>query len=339
MTDNPSAHTSPTPREPPPVVSILMGAYNAAGFISETIASALAQTFSQFELLVVDDGSSDSTLAVAREWEQRDRRVRVFTQKNGGVARARNTAIGHARGRFFALLDSDDIWLPGYLAAQMSMFERFPAAGVVTCNARNLGGPDDGALVLPGAPAPRQISLQEMLEDETAVCILSVIRREVYDAIGGFDGNLRSNEDYDYWIRAALAGAVFIYNPEPLGFYRRRPDSLSANQIGMFVGIRRVLAKARSLCTDNGAAVATIDRQIARFEREEILARAKRQLLAREFAAARRSFEELHATQRNLASWCLARASRCAPLLLWAYRIRLAARKRRVAAARLLQPG
>src|SRR5687767_14224700 len=91
-----------------PLVSIIMPAYNSAAFISDAIESALAQTVTDFELLIADDGSTDETLEVARRWARVDSRVRVSTAPNGGTASARNRAMSKAHGAYFALLDSDD---------------------------------------------------------------------------------------------------------------------------------------------------------------------------------------------------------------------------------------
>src|SRR4051812_39209032 len=104
-----------------PVVSIIMPAYNVAPYIGDAIRSALAQTYTDFELIVVDDGSKDDTAALAREFARTDRRVRLVQQANRGLAGARNTALRAATGEFFALLDSDDIWEPSFLAEQLAV--------------------------------------------------------------------------------------------------------------------------------------------------------------------------------------------------------------------------
>jgi glycosyltransferase involved in cell wall biosynthesis len=95
-----------------PTVSVITPAFNAAPYVRETLDSVLAQTFTDFEVIVVDDGSTDETAAIVDWYAQRDPRVRVVRQANRGIAAARNTAIAHARGRFLALLDSDDLWFP-----------------------------------------------------------------------------------------------------------------------------------------------------------------------------------------------------------------------------------
>jgi glycosyltransferase involved in cell wall biosynthesis len=306
-----------------PRVSILTPAYNASAFLSEAVASALAQTCSDFEMLIVDDGSTDDTLQLARTWERADPRIRAFTRVNGGIAAARNTAIAQSRGEYFALLDSDDIWHPKFLESQMRIFDARRDVDVVTGNAYNLGGVMDGRPVNPDGTACRELSLLDILEREDSVFIMSIFRRAVIDRIGWFDERLRANEDYDLWIRAAHAGFVFLHNPLPLGLYRRRPDSVSANEIQMFIGIMGVLKQARELCADRPREMAAIRKQLARFEQERLFASAKAHLVQRNFADAASDFNRLFDVRRDFTSAAIARISRTMPgMLLWAYRMK-----------------
>jgi glycosyltransferase involved in cell wall biosynthesis len=314
---------------PAPAVSIITPAHNAAPFLSETVASALAQTWRDFELLIVDDGSTDETQAVAREWERTDSRIVVLTRPYGGPSAARNTAIARARGSYLALLDSDDLWHPTFLDAQMAVFASFPGVDVVTGNAYNMGGARDGQPVNPAGTTCREIALLNILERENAVFIMSVFRRAVVERIIGFDETLPVNEDYDFWIRAAHAGFAFIHNPVPLGQYRRRPDSLSANEMQMVTGIIRVLGHARELCADRPRELAAIRKQLARFESERLLASAKANLVRWNIADATNDFNRLFDVRRDFSSAVMARMSRHAPgLLLWAYRLKCAMRAR-----------
>src|SRR2546427_10997102 len=141
-----------------PAVSVVMPAYNAARFLGEAAPSVLTQSYADLELLIVDDGSTDTTLELARELERADSRVRVLSRPNGGIAAARNTAMAAARGRFFALLDSDDLWMPRYLETQIAIFDRF-GADVVSGNALNLGGAFDGQPIHANVTRYRTISL------------------------------------------------------------------------------------------------------------------------------------------------------------------------------------
>jgi len=266
---------------------------------------------------------------VARSWARVDPRVRVLTRENGGAAAARNTAIAEARGQYFALLDGDDLWHPTFLESQMRFFATRRSVDIVTGNAYNLGGSMDGEPVGPTTTASRELSLLEILEREESVFIMSIFRRAVIDRVGTFDERLRSNEDYDLWIRAAHAGFAFVRNPVPLGHYRRRPDSVSADEIRIFTGILRVFQKASTLCGDRPRELAVIHKQLERFEGERFLASAKVNLVARKFDAAAEDFNSLFDVRRDFTSAAVARMSRHLPaVLLWAYRMKRALNRR-----------
>ena len=307
-----------------PTISIITPAYNASEFLGETIASALAQTWRDFELLIVDDGSTDDTLSIAQSWARRDSRVRVLTRVRGGPAAARNTAIAHARAPFLALLDSDDVWLPSFLDAQMSVFRELHRCDIVTGNAFNRGGARDGQ-PLKAVGRRRELSLRQILESESSVCIMSVFRRGVAERIGGFNESLPVNEDYDFWVRAAHAGFVFVQNPVPLGHYRRRPDSLSSNELQMLTGALDVLRRARTLCAGRADELAAINRQLQRLEQARLLASGKANLVRRDFAAAADDFSSLLNVRHDFMSAAIAHMSKHVPAaLLWIYRVKRA---------------
>ncbi len=276
-----------------PAVSVIMPAYNVAPYIAEAIESVLAQTFDDLELLIVDDGATDGSGAIAHTYAGRDPRVRVIHQDNAGISAARNHALRLARGATFAILDSDDAWDPRYLEAQMAMLEARPDVDIVTGNARFLGSRLDGRPARPW-PDPRPSpTLAVMLADETAIFIMSVFRRRVYDAIGGFDETMRTNEDYDFWLRAACAGFVFARNDRPLGRYRRRDDSLSASEQRMLPGILAVYRKIRPAVADRPE-LAIVDAQITRFETECLAAEARGAIETGDFASASHHLAALH---------------------------------------------
>jgi teichuronic acid biosynthesis glycosyltransferase TuaG len=318
-----------------PLVSIITPAYNAESLLSDTIQSALAQSFTDFEFLIADDGSTDGTLDVARRWAQLDSRVKVLTGPNGGTSSARNRAMHQARGSYFALLDSDDLWQPGYLDAQLAVFRDHPEADVVTGNAYNFGGPYNGRPLKPIGPACHRLSLLDIIEDEGAVCIMSVVRRRVFDGIGAFNTDLRQCEDYEYWVRAVHAGFVLLANPAPLAYYRRHANSISANQIDHYNWVVFMYQSLRSLCQDRPIELVAIERQVARFERERLFITAKTHLVRGEFEAAAAHFTRLSAVTDDLASAIMAGVSRHVPhALLWAYRAKSALRTLRRAPVR-----
>lgn len=299
-----------------PFVSIIMPAYNVAPYVGDALRSALAQTFTDFEVIVVDDGSKDDTASVVAEFARQDPRVQLVQQANRGLAGARNSALRAARGELFALLDSDDLWEPEFLAEQVAILEARPDVDIVTGNGWYLGGVRHGHVARP-SPDPRpDPELSSIIDDEWSVFIMSVFRRRVYTTIGPFDEAMRSNEDYDFWLRAAVAGFTFARNDRPLGHYRVRDDSLSASNVRMLRGILHVYTKLRPEIADRPREMAILQRQISRFEAELLAAEARLALELADFAAAREYLGALHA-RRGGASLRVAHfLSRWAPNML-----------------------
>jgi glycosyltransferase involved in cell wall biosynthesis len=258
-----------------PAVSVVTPAWNAAAFVRETLDSVRAQTFADWELVVVDDGSTDETVAIVDGYAARDPRIRLLRQANAGPSAARNHAMREARGRFFAFLDSDDIWQPGYLQAQLDVFAQHPETGLVTGNGRFLGGPFDGQPTRPISPGFPVLPLATLIAKESSVFIMTVFRREVFDTIGGFDEAQWTSEDYDFWLRAAIAGFTFRRNPTPLGHYRVRGNSLSRDRARMIRGILLTFSKARPFCAAGTPEHAALEAQVARFESELLLEEGK----------------------------------------------------------------
>jgi glycosyltransferase involved in cell wall biosynthesis len=308
-----------------PLVSVIMAAYNVEPFIGAAIDSVRSQTFSDLELLVVDDGSTDGTARVAEQHTRSDPRVRLLRQENRGLSAARNVALRHSRGEYIAILDSDDAWTPSFLAAQVDILQRRPEVDIVTGNAWLLGGSLHGRTACPSPDARPEPDLEHLLKDETAVFIMSVFRRRVYETIGGFDETFRSNEDYDYWLRAAVAGFRFARNDEPGGYYRRREDSLSANELRMLTGILRVYGKTRSALAEHPIELAILDAQVERFETERLAAEARQALENDDRAAVQQYVVALHRRRGGAVLGLASVVARCAPgLLSLAYQARRA---------------
>lgn len=307
-----------------PAISVITPAYNVAPYLAQTIESALSQTLSDLELIVIDDGSTDATFEIASGYARCDPRVRLFREPNRGISAARNHALRVATGSLIAILDGDDVWLPDYLERQIGILAEHPEIDVVTGNAWFLGGPQDGQPARPWPDRRDPPALRSMLEDETAVFIMSVFRRRVYERIGGFDESMRTNEDYDFWIRAALAGCRFRRNDEPLGYYRRRGDSLSAGELQMLRGIVRVLQKARPALAGR-IERSILDRQLARFETERLAAEARAAIEAGDFRSAADHLRALHRRRGGAAIKVAGMLARWTPpLLSMAYNLRRA---------------
>lgn len=311
---------SHTPEPPPsqPLLSVITPAFNAEAYLPACIESVLGQTFRNFELLIVDDGSTDGTAEIVSHYAASDRRVRGFRGPNRGVSHARNVAMRHAKGRFFALLDADDEWEPSFAMEQLRVFRRTPELAVVSGNGKNVGGGAlDGQPVRPWPADARPVRFIDLIEQIDAVFIMSVFRREVYEAIGGFNESLYRSEDYEYWLRASAAGFLIETNPQPLARYRRRSDSMSADQPAMFESIMRVLTAAREFrARPKADELGAIDRQLERLRAGRLLTLGKAALLRQDFVEARTHFRELHRLGEGVRYGAMAAALRVAPALV-----------------------
>lgn len=260
-----------------PRVSVIMPAYNVGAYLEAAVRSVIRQTFTDLEVVIVDDGSTDETGRIASALQERwPDRIRIIRQENRGLGAARNAALRGARGELFALLDSDDVWEPAFLATQVGILDARPDVDVVTGNARYLGGPDHGRPARPHPDDRPDPTLATILNDEEAVFIMSVFRRRIYESIGGFNEHLRTNEDYDYWLRAAHAGFRFVRNSYPLGWYRVRGESLSSDQLRMVNGILRVYRDFLPRLTPGTPEADMLQRQVLRFEAEALAPSARR---------------------------------------------------------------
>ncbi len=223
-----------------PRVSIVIPNYNQARYVSDAINSVLAQTYSSYEILVVDDGSTDDSREVLAGFGVQ---IRYIWQENQGLAGARNTGIRAAQGEFLALLDADDIWLPDFLRTMVSIADAYPEAAVIYCCAQGMavGGQD-----LPqtfGGPVVASAHLyQSILRANWIIPSTVLMRRSVIEAAGLFDQSLRSCEDWDLWLRL-LPKAVFVGVPGCLVRYRLHGSSLSKNLAGMREAAAATVAK------------------------------------------------------------------------------------------------
>jgi len=230
----------------PPTFSVVMPAYNAAETVGAALASVLAQTRRDFEVLVVDDGSADETLAAARRYED-DARVRVLTRDHGGPGAARNAAIEQARGAWISMLDSDDLWLPTYLAVVSEAIARQPEAVLLSTGHWALEQPPglvrrEPALDAPMALDPRALFVR-LLRGNIFVNSSVTVRRSAVDEVGGCDVTLAAAVDYDLWLRIAAAGHGAVRVPGRHVIYRLHSDSIQyapSNEVRVLENLRDV---------------------------------------------------------------------------------------------------
>ncbi len=184
-----------------PTVSVIIPTYNRRALLTEAIDSVLRQTFQDFELVVVDDGSTDGTRDAVISFD--DPRVRYLFQTNAGVAAARNWGVASSRAPLIAFLDSDDTWMPEKLRVQVDYLERNPHISL--CQTEEVWV-RDGRRVNPAEKHRKHSGW--IFRECVPLCIVSpsavMMRREAFGALGGFDESLRACEDYDLWLRAAL---------------------------------------------------------------------------------------------------------------------------------------
>jgi glycosyltransferase involved in cell wall biosynthesis len=215
-----------------PFFSVIVPAYNTYSTIAETIDSVLAQTYQNYEIIVVDDGSPDDVADfVERTYGEA---VSLIRQPNGGLASARNAGIKVATGDYVAFLDSDDAWLPTKLERQVEQIKAHPDGAVFYTNCyfykdgERTGQWIDQHKQQDGDIAVGLINRQVMLP-----ILTTVVQTAALEQAGGFRAELRQVEDYDLWLRLAIAGKTFYSLSEPLALYRINPDGLSQNTLLM----------------------------------------------------------------------------------------------------------
>ena len=228
-----------------PLVSVIIPAYRAAQSIAATLDSVLAQTFQDFEVIVVNDGSPDRKELEKVLGPYRDRII-YLSQENQGPAGARNTGIQIARGEYVALLDADDLWDPEHLQAQLAVLGADPSIDMVYADARIIGDvPEQGRTVMELCPSEGAITFERLVMRQCTVHIcVSVARRKTLLDAGLFDPEFRGTEDIDMWLRIVRRGGRIAYQRRVLGRYRRQRGSLSSDPVRMIEGFLAVLAKA-----------------------------------------------------------------------------------------------
>ncbi len=208
-----------------PLVSVLMPTYRRAAYIGEAVASILGQTFSDWELIVIDDGSDDGTEAVV--CGVTDPRVRLLRQQHRGISAALNTGLAAARGRLVARLDSDDIWLPDMLETQVAALDRVPEACL--SYARGQAMSTTGALLQDVWGLPLHYpgdAFRSMVLGDSTCNITVVVRRACLDRAGSFDESMQTGEDWDMWLRVSRHGQ-FVFTDRVLARFRRHGEQIS----------------------------------------------------------------------------------------------------------------
>lgn len=225
-----------------PKISVVIPAYNAMTYLPETLENLLQQTWQDFEVIVVNDGSSDDT----PQWvaEVRDPRVKLVSQENQGLAGARNTGIAHAQGEYIAFLDADDLWEKTKLEKQLQSLEQNPNVGLVYTWVLLIDAQGKKTGRVFKSEAQGKV-WQTLIQENIVGCgSVALVRRECFETCGLFDRNLRSFvEDWDMWLRIA-SKYKFAVVPEGLVYYRQHANSASRNWSSMEESYKIVIEKA-----------------------------------------------------------------------------------------------
>ena len=208
------------------LVSVVIATYNMGQYLPEAVRSVLAQSYPNVDVQIVDDGSTDDTPRIVRQWDAHPR-VRLHRQSNAGQAHAKNQGIALSRGDFIAFLDADDVWLPEKLARQMPLFTGRPEVGVVYSGYERMDG--EGRPLPKGPTHMHRGRVSGALLIENFVPFPSaVVRRECLERHGAFDETLGMGIDYDLWLRLS-AHCQFDFIAEPTVRYRIWPGQMSKN--------------------------------------------------------------------------------------------------------------
>ncbi|MEA5512660.1 glycosyltransferase family A protein [Nodularia sp. UHCC 0506] len=229
-----------------PMVTVIIPAYNAAEFLPATITSVQQQTFSDWELLIINDGSTDDTVAVIRQYQETDHRIHLIEQINQGVSTARNLGIAKSKGEIIAFLDADDQWLPDKLQQHLQQFQSHPQLGVSFAQVEilNQTGEPTGQV-----SSSRLINLKPehlLSENPTTTTSNWVVCKEVFAQVGGFSPDMSYSEDLEWLLRVICTGVWEIAGiNQVLTRYRTSSAGLSANLYRMEAGWNQLVQKAK----------------------------------------------------------------------------------------------
>jgi glycosyltransferase involved in cell wall biosynthesis len=305
---------------PMPKVSVIIPAYNVAPYIGETLDSVFSQTFADFEVIVINDGSPD-TEELERELARFPDSINYVKQENRGAAAARNEGLRAARGEFVAFLDGDDLWRSNYLDKQIKfILERDCDLVCADAEVFSDGSHKDETYMetlMPDAPPTGDVTFIGLLSAEQSLITSGVVvRRERVFEAGLFDEELRNSQDFDLWLRLAWNGTRMAYQRQILLRYRSRENSLSGDEVNVHRRELRVLEKVERSYDLSPAkraeVVSVIERRRAVLEFEL----GKLYLARGEFTSARESFGKANQLRRNLRTRVAVWSSRIAPSLM-----------------------
>jgi len=281
-----------------PKVSIIIPSYKTANLIARCLDTVMAQTFQDFEAIVVNDGSPD-TPELEKVLAPYMDRIVYIKQQNKRCAGARNTAIQHARGEFLAFLDSDDTWYPEHLESQMKQFADDPSLDLAYCNSLLVGDPEREQPFMDRCPSNGTANFESLVLETCQIPISTVVvRKAAIVKAGCFDETLPRCDDYDMWVRTAFHGAKVAYIRRlTVHMYIGRPGSMSQEKAKMVEAYWFALERFKKVLPLSPEQYQVVDRRAREIHTRYLLEEAKRQLGERHFDKARELFAEAN---RNL---------------------------------------
>jgi glycosyltransferase involved in cell wall biosynthesis len=288
-----------TPTGPDPRVSIIIPAYNTAQLIAECLDSVFAQTYKDFEAIVVNDGSPD-TPDLEKVLEPYRKRIVYIEQKNKRAAGARNTAIRAARGEFLALLDSDDRWFPDHLEAQMKLFAEDSSLDMVYANGWTQRG-KRRVQYMEVCPSKGPATFEALVFERCQVAISTVVvRKSSIVRAGLFDESILRCDDYDMWLRTAFYGAKIGYSRKPQAYFDNgRQGSLGQSSLKMAEAYWQILERLSRTLPLNDADRQMVGKRIAQARAFYLLEEGKFQLYERQYDNARQALAEANEQLRS----------------------------------------
>ena len=284
-----------------PLISIIMPCYNAAATLTRSCESIIAQTYANWELIIIDDGSQDDSVAVANSLSQRDSRIACLTQPNQGAGPARNHGLRHATGEWIAFLDSDDTWEPNCLQALSDALVTTTEADLAYCGWQNLYPDSKGEAFVP--PDYENEKKQDALLGGCRWPIHGALtRKAALDEVGGFDEQWTSCMDYDLWLRLASFRKIVLV-PQVLAYYHHHDgEQITHNKARIALNHWRIqkafLARHPEIVTQLGQG------RIRELVDGELLHRGYKAYWARNLEAARTIFRQVMKTgYGSLADW------------------------------------
>lgn len=282
------------------LVSVIIPAYQVNEYIAETLDSVLAQTYENYEIVVVNDGCPD-TEGLDRAIEPYLDRIKYIKQQNTGASGARNTGIVNANGKILAFLDADDIWFPQYLSSQVSQLES-RELDLIYSDALLFGHPTfEGRLNSEKAPSEGEVNFDSLLSYKCCPTLSgTIVRKAAVDAVGGFAPELRRAMDYDLWLRLAYNGTKMGYQRDVLLKYRVRLDGISGNNIKRVEREIELFRRFKRIFDLNEEQLAEVNFRLTKLDSDLDLELGKAFLLEKDFGKAVEKLSNSNRFRRSL---------------------------------------